>query len=580
MTYLRLSVLICLLTALWAARHGEIPPGFRTHTVPRTGEAGPEPGTISYMTKQLASQVAAYKLWRVGRVTEVSRRGFSAEIGLREGIEPGADAEVFRHGNSGEILVARAKVIETRKDTSRVRRADRVRKLKIKLRRTDRERNLRIRKNDSVRIIAGIRLMMGGIGGVPKEIGDMLGSKISTSLRDDHGLHVQHGPDAGPAGPWPWEAPDELCRAADAGYCSHALAGWAEVRGDTIRVVLGLIDVANRKTVELYSGTVDSDPAIASLVEGTGPHHTGPGEAPPTGTDQDGAGGSELGGSEPYETRLQAAFTALSEESIIAVHVLEDHKYICCVYDCSLSVRDIGPDGYDLLRVTTCVIEPPPRRVPCRDAIATTALLDSDGDGSKELVVWSSLLAGPAAFSAKKGLGTASIVLERAETYWLPWTDPLGDGRYVEGRNHLTCPAALDGTPYHSWKTGDLTGDGTPEVVLAELDGSVTVRDTSMAVISRLPHAGPPLDICDMNGDGLMELIVTSSGPGDANNVLFYDWNGVGFETVWKSQSFGFDVLSLAAGLVDADDLPDLIVLGRGERDLNRSHVQYFTTSR
>jgi hypothetical protein len=233
------------------------------------------------------------------------------------------------------------------------------------------------------------------------------------------------------------------------------------------------------------------------------------------------------------------------------------------------------PEGLGLAKDAVYEIKAPPGPVACRDEIATISRLDSNGDGSRELVLWSSRLDGPVSFQVTGSGHGGRSTLERAESYWLPWADPLGDGRFQPGRNTMTARATGD-APYLSWKTADVTGDSAPEVILAEIDGTVTVRDTLMTVIARLPASGPAIETCDMNGDGLPELIASTCGSPEGGGLSFYNWNGDGFQETWACSGLAGDVLALAAGRIDGDRYPDLMVLTRSSLRAKRSSVHFF----
>lgn len=562
MIYYFCSILFCILLACQTFGPEGIPPGFRLHSVPRIKETRAEAGTIQHVTQKLAAEVANYRYWMEGNVTKVSRGSFRSDIGTAEGILPGQEAEVLRLTDSGVITVARASVKEAGDGFST-------------LRRIDRGRSLRIRKDDKVRIASHVRLIMGGIGGVPREIGDLLRSRILILLRGEHGLSVIESPNLRTATRWSSDETIELCKAALDNGCTHALAGWAEARGDTIHLAIGLVEASSQTTVDMYSGTIDSDPALAAVVA------SGVLE-----TSNEDVHGSERpsdmpGGFSSYETGLAEEVPGLDlKGEVLAARLVERCKCICLVRDESIDVYEIDPREAPRYS-RSYEIGPPPEPVLCRDGIATVALLDSNGDGTEELVIWSSRLSGPAAFSLQGGDGDGRLVGSRAEVFWLPWADPLGDGRYRAGMNHMTAPAVLGKTPYYTWKTADLTGDGAPEVVLAELDGSVTVRDTSMAVISTIPGAGSAIEIFDMNGDGLMELIVpmqeTRGGP---TQVVFFNWTGGDFEEVWRYGSYSWQVQSLSAGFVNKDDMPDLAVLSRDAPRAGGGRLSFLVSSR
>ena len=82
-----------------------------------------------------------------------------------------------------------------------------------------------------------------------------------------------------------------------------------------------------------------------------------------------------------------------------------------------------------------------------------------------------------------------------------------------------------------------------------------------------------------MNGDGLMELIVSSTGDVDGTgHIIFYNWTGDDFEEVWRRDNLSGGVLSLAAGLVNEDDLPDLVILSRDGPRSSESRLRVLMT--
>jgi hypothetical protein len=520
------------------------------------------------MTNQLAAQVAAHRYWLTGTVTKASRSGFHATVGASDGVKRGLEAEVLRRGPSGTVVVARAKVHEVDESSSR-------------LRRTDRVRNLRVKRNDTARIDLDKRIMLGAVGGVATGAAELLRSNLIHSLRDDHGLDVREASQVTRGTPESWsEAPDLRAMATTEG-CTHALAGWGEAAEDKLHLALALIEISSGDVVEFYSGSADIDPALAAMlrgeaatsgtVGGTGAH--GPATGSGSGLDLSG-GPSPPQTSPPYQTGLEKKLEAGTEGIVLGMQVLMDKEYLCFVYSDSVQVFQIGPGGPGLKKDAVYEIDAPPARVPCRDAMATVSSLDSNGDGSKELVLWSSRLDGPVSFTVIGSRGGDPTTLERAEQYWLPWADPLGDGRFEPGKNMMTARATGD-TPYLSWKTADVTGDGTPEVILAGIDGSVTVRDTSMTIIARLQGAGPAVEAYDMNGDGLPELMVSTYRNPEGGGVEFYNWSGEGFQKTWEYSGLSGGVLALAAGMIDEDHYPDLMVLTRKSLRAERSSIHF-----
>ncbi len=511
---------------------------------------GPAAGSdaVSSVADELAARLTGYRRRQVGSVTEVSRNGFMVDVGSQAGLRAGLEAEVYRPVQRGILEVAAARVVEVFPGRSR-------------LRRTDRLRRHGIREGDGVRIaVPDLRVLVGGIGGKPKAVTDALRSHLLSSLDRAHDVTVLDGPDISPEGAWPWSREKGLAsKAAEAG-CSHALSGWAEARGESLHVALGLIDAEGSETVMLYTASVEIDPALASIMAGERPGPLAPASS--------------------YVTGLSPAFEITTGEPALAARVIDGLRTLCLVHERSVDLYTISPGLGSPVKVLSCPIESPPPGVPCRDPVAETAYMDSDGDGSNELVVWSSRLAGPVAFTMGRDAAKGQPYLERAETYWLPWAGLLGSCRYVAGTNYLVSPSPPVDAGFYSWETIDLGADGTAEVLLAEVRGKVSARDSSMSEISTILNAGSALAVCDMDGDGRVEAIVAPAGaPGVDDSVIFYSWTGEDFEESWRIDGLPGAVLSLSAGRLDEDDLPDLVAVTRKGPRSRDSRVLFMLTS-
>lgn len=556
MTRLTPAFVIFALTAyLGVFSHG-LPPGFRTHSVPRqegltrsVPQAGSE--AVGSALGELVGRIAGYRQWRAGSVTEVDRAGFRVDIGRKDGVKRGLEAEVVRADKDGDLVVARAKVIDAGEHISRLRRTDRVRRLKIRV-------------GDRVRIVdTSISVLVGGVGGEYRALSEALRTRLLSLLSSREDITVLEGPDLRSTGPGARDQASALCASALDQGCSHAIAGWSTIRGDSLHLVLELIDASTRRTAELYAASVEIDPAIKAMLRGATTVERDEGTA----------------GAPPYDTGLYPAFETLFPAPVLAAHVLGDYRSLVLVFDKSLAIYNIDREAGRLLEIGGCDIESPPRRVPCRDPVAKTARLDSDGDGADELVIWSSRLAGPAAFSLERRDGR--IFLERAETYWLPWAAPLGDALYVPGTSVMTSPSSSRGLDFFEWAEADADRDGLEEIFLTHPGAVMTVRDSSMIAISTLAATGSPLTIEDMNLDGSVEIIGTTPVDLDEpDHLVFYTWTGVDLEEVWRSGSLQGGVTSLSAGLLDADELPDLAALIRTGPRSTETRVLLFLTSR
>jgi hypothetical protein len=260
--------------------------------------------------------------------------------------------------------------------------------------------------------------------------------------------------------------------------------------------------------------------------------------------------------------------------------VLGDRRAVFAAGEGSIAIYKIGSGPQPLKEVSRLRIESPPEPIPCRDQVGTINLLDADSDGLDEIVLWSSVLSGPAAFHATTAGKDGAIAVERSETFWLPWADPLGGSSFIPGENEMTAPASLGERRFYSWRTADLNADGIPEVIMAEAGGVVTVRDSSLAIVGERAGLGSALSVCDMNRDGVPEIIVTSSSsPDEADAITFYDWSGAGLEEVWRLGTVRAGVVSLSAGDLDGDDAPDLVAaIKAGPRARHGSLVVFLTS--
>lgn len=507
------------------------------------------------LADRLADQVAGRRLQRTGLVTGVSRRDFRIDLGREDGMKTGLEAEVLRYTEAGVVAVARAKIVDVEQSQSR-------------LRRIDRGRSLKIRQGDAV-LVEGLalKLLVAGIGGVPAPVSEVIVSRLTSSLREKHGLTVKTDPRARPEGPWPWSEASELALGAIQRGCPNALAGWAEVEGDSLHVVLGLIAASNQETVALYTASAKIDAALAALIG-----------SPPSVHKTAGVKETDIDNRSPYETGLAPAFEMPVPMRVLAVSILSKQRALCVVGEKRLEIYKIQSADRGPTKVAEKVIESPPLPVRCRSAVGETAFLDSDGDGYGELVIWSSVLAGPVAFSVDDR--DDALILERSEIFWLPWASPLGDVRYVQGTNYMAASSPSGVERFYEWAAADLDHDGSTESVLTQTKGVMTVRDSSMAVLSRFEDTGSAIEVFDMNGDGVYEIISSSSSePEDVDFIAFHNWSRQDLAEVWRIGGIPGGVISIAAGHLDEDDLPDLVaVLSAGPR-AKRSRLLFLLTA-
>jgi hypothetical protein len=506
----------------------------------------------------MAERVAAYRTLRTGSVTDVSRRGFWADLGSPEGLEHGMEANVIRAVDGEEVHVASAEVVQVDADSSF-------------LRRTDRTRRRSVKAGDIVRVRGRANcVMVGPVGGeAPEAILDAFRSELLRSLKLKGGVSALDGPRSAAPAEWPWRPEPELCESALARGCSHALAGWGVVRGDSFHIVLGLVDASEAETVELFSGSAEMGTALAAAAT-----------TRPPGTRGSSPGAQAPGAGAPY-AKLRRAFEITVPETIVAVSVLGDRREVFAAGGRSITIYRIGSGPQPLKEASRLPIESPPERIRCRDPVGTASVLDADSDGIDEIVLWSSVLSGPAGFEIPVDGDGGPVAVERSETFWLPWADPLGASSFIRGENDMAAPGPLGGTRFYSWRTADLNSDGVPEVVMTGVDGALTVRDSSLAILGERAGLGSALSVCDMDLDGVPEILVASSSPPAAEDeIAFYNWSGANLEEVWKLGGVGAGVVSLCAGRLDGDDLPDLVAATRaGPRARHGSLVVFLTSS-
>lgn len=524
------------------------------------GQASGGADQLSALAEEMAARVAGFRRPYKGNVTDVSRKGFRINIGAAHGLKPGLEARVSRIVDGRELAVASAEVVRVNGGSSF-------------LRRTDRTRWHFVKKGDVVRVTGGgLCVLVGPVGSirgdVPEAIRDAFRSRLLRSLEEDGSVTALDGPRSATGDGRPWEPEPGLSESAVDRGCSHALTGWSFVAKDSLHVILGLVDAVKARTVELFTGSVRMDAALAAATsagaEGGPPPGPGEGER----------------GVRPYYPRLMLLGIGVPGE-IVAVQVLPDREGVFVAGEGSVWIYEIRLDGRTSWKeVARLSIEGPPDRVPCRDPIGTIRLLDAEGDGVDEIALWSSVLSDPAAFSVSAGRYEGTIAVERAETFWLPWADPLGGARFIRGENEMSAPSRLGESRFYSWKTADLNGDGIREIVTTEPGGFLTVRDSSLAVIDKVAGIGSALAVHDMNGDGIPEVIATSSSSPDSGDVItFYNWEGTGLRETLEVDRTRGGIVSVSAGYLDGDDWPDLVAVIRlGPRGRYNELVMFFTS--
>ncbi|MGB6827183.1 MAG: FG-GAP-like repeat-containing protein [Terracidiphilus sp.] len=133
------------------------------------------------------------------------------------------------------------------------------------------------------------------------------------------------------------------------------------------------------------------------------------------------------------------------------------------------------------------------------------------------------------------------------------------------------------GSAPDSVAVGDFNGDGIPDLAVANYesstisvflgngDGTFTATSTSPTLASYPPKA---IAAADLNGDGKMDLVVTT--PGTVGTATIFLGNGDGtFAPVAVSPAVGSEPSSIAVGDFNGDGIPDLAVVSQCGYDAN-----------
>ena len=198
----------------------------------------------------------------------------------------------------------------------------------------------------------------------------------------------------------------------------------------------------------------------------------------------------------------------------------------------------------------------------------SVALADLNGDGKLDAVV-ANWCQSAGQFSCE-GYGEVAVLIGN------------GDGTFQSPVRYSTGAYFAN-----SVAVGDVNGDGTPDLVVANYclsiqpscggDGAISVLlgngDGTFQTAATYNSGGSyaySVAVADVNGDGILDLAVSNTGPVGANNgsvgVLLGNGDGT-FRTAASYSSGGDIAASVAIGDVNGDGIRDLVVANYGGAD-------------